>query len=72
MSEPSSPPVEPVYSLVGALVRVGLHHLQASVHVAVGQPAMPMPWKPRMQLQVATLFVHPARERAAIALLNRQ
>jgi hypothetical protein len=64
-------PVDPVYTLASALVLVWERPWRSYVNVVDGQPAMPAPWEPRMRLDGATLFVHPMRERRAIARLNR-
>jgi len=38
--------------------------------VANGQPRMPPPWQPRMQLDGAVLYAHPVNERHAVNWLN--
>jgi hypothetical protein len=59
-------PVARVFSLRQAILVALLQPFRVCINVRTGDPPMPAPWEPRMGLDGATLYVHPAHERWAM------
>ena len=64
-------PIDDVFTLPGAMLAWAQRPTRVSVNVADGQPMMPAPWRPRMKLDGAMLYVHPRNERIAVERLRR-
>jgi len=63
-------PVDQVRSLEQAIDCWIENPWRVCLTLADDQPPMLAPWRPRMKLDGAVLYVHPANERAALAQLN--